>query len=213
MAIRDNRYKFIDGKHYVDKTLASVICNIGIQTLNNYRNREDPPPYDAETRMYPLKELGDWMREFLMFRAAQGGKPRYKDLFRRRGYVHQDDLTATGITGLPGMEGAEFELTEDQDIRLKRLRADALEVKLEESVGNLIPLEDVTMAFTEISTRVKMKLLSLPSSLSPLITGKDDPVEVQEIIEQRVRAVLEELSSDWRQEMSDEDADEVEEQG
>lgn len=201
----------IDGKHYVDKTLAALACGIGVQTLNQYRNRENPPPFDGEHKMYPLKELGEWMRAELMFRKAQGGKPKFKDLFRKHGYIHQDDLQSAQITGLPGVDGNEgdFFLNEDQDVRYKRLRADQLEVKIAESAGQLIPVDEVSIAMTEMVTRVKMKLMSLPTSLSPLISGKDNPIEIQEIIEERVRAALEELSGDWKTEIENANEDEV----
>lgn len=213
MAIRDDRYQFIDGVHYIDKLLAAELAGITPQTLNNYRSKENPPPYHSEYKMYPLKQFGVWMREHLMFRAAQGGKSKYKELFRQRGYIHRSEISGTDskiIGGLPGMDGVEIDITEDQDVRLKRLRADKLELEIRTRAGELIEADSVEIAFAEMISRTKMKLLGLPTSMSPLITGKDDTIEIQAIIEERVRAALEELAGDWRTEIDDEEVEEEE---
>lgn len=201
MPKQTRRFQIIDGRHYVDKVVAAEMLGINEQTLINYRRKPDPPPYNSDLMMYPVGEFCKWMRETYMFKTGKGGAPQFGDLFVRNGYVPK---SVASPTLLPGMT----DTSEDQDTRLKRLKADKMEIELQKITGELIPVDDVSIALSEMLSRVKMKILALPTSLSPLISGKQDPVEIQEIIDDNVRSALEELSSDWRAELNDEEEDE-----
>lgn len=195
------RFKIIDGRHYVDKTVAAEMLGINEQTLINYRRKADPPPYNSDLMMYPVGDFCKWMRETYMFKTGKGGAPQYGDLFARNGYVPKS--TAAPVL-LPGMANPD----EDQDTRLKRLKADKAEIELKKITGELIPVDEIEIAMSEMLSRVKMKILSLPTSISPLISGKQNPIEIQEVIEKNVRSALEELSGDWKAELNDEEEDE-----
>ena len=86
----------------------------------------------------------------------------------------------------------------DAEIRLKTLQADKVEIELKQAAAELIPVDEVTRALTNMAMRVKTRLLRIPTSLAPLITGLTDVHAVQKRLEQDVREALEELSMDWR---------------
>ena len=195
------RFKVIEGSHYIDKTAAADLLGVSEQTLGNYRRRPNPPPFNEELMMYPMRELGVWMREHFMFISGKGGAHKYRDLFKKNGYVPKEDVAPVL---LPGMANPD----EDQDTRLKRLKADKAEIELKKMTAELIPVDEIEIAMSEMLSRVKMKILSLPTSISPLISGKQNPIEIQEVIEKNVRSALEELSGDWKAELDDEEEDE-----
>lgn len=189
--------KFHDGKMYVSADVAAVLCNSAKATLNNWRKQENPPPYNEEIGMYPAAEFGLWIRTEMIFKKGKGG-----------GYPHLPDMTRLpGIAPMPAMPFPSAPTVKpitvaigkhDAEIRLKTLQADKVEMELKQAAGELIPIEDVTHALTNMVMRVKTRLLRLPAALAPLVSGVTDVYGVQKRIEDGVREALDELSDDWR---------------
>jgi hypothetical protein len=187
-----------DGKVYISADAAAILCGTTKVTLINWRNMEHPVPYHEELKAYPLAELGHWMRTELIFKKGKGGA-----------YPWLPDLTrAPGRATMPtvGKQPARVD-KHDADIRLKTLQADKVEMELQQTAGELIPVADVTHALTNMVMRVKTRLLKIPTAIAPLVVGMTDVYGVQERLEDGVREALDELSEDWRDGQDNDDGD------
>lgn len=182
-----------DGKLYVSPDTAAVLCGTTKVTLINWRAQENPPPFNDAIKAYPLAELGVWIRSELIFKKGKGGSyPMLPDLSRIPGRAVMPTLSKPSRVD-----------KNDAEIRLKTLQADKVEMELKQTAGELIPVEDVTHALTNMIMRVKTRLLRIPTSLAPLVTGLSDVYGVQKRLEDGVREALEELSEDWREGQQD----------
>lgn len=178
-----------DGKIYVSQDTAAVMCGTTRVTMLNWRNMENPPPFNDELKCYPLAELGVWLRTEMIFRKGKGGAyPWLPDLNR-----------FPGRAMMPTVSGKPARVDKNEaEIRLKTLQADKVELELKQTAGELIPVEDVTHALSNMVMRVKTRLLRIPTAIAPLVVGLTDVYGVQKRLEDGVREALEELSEDWR---------------
>lgn len=176
-----------DGKTYISPELVALLCDTTTVSLRNWRGQENPPPYNVELDMYPAQELGLWIRKEMIFKRGRGGSyPNLPDLSRIPSHL---------VTALPS--SSTMTTKSDAEIRLKTLQADKVEIELKQMSGELISLDEVTGALSSMVSRIKTKLLRLPSALAPMIVGIPDTHEVQKRMERGVREALEELSQDW----------------
>ena len=77
-------------------------------------------------------------------------------------------------------------------------KARLTELKVHEQEGTLV---NKTEAYAEIFNMYRIirdRLLVLPVSLSPMVLGKENLSDIEHIIEERIRVVLEELSDEGR---------------
>lgn len=81
------------------------------------------------------------------------------------------------------------------DTRIKRARADMLELEREEMMGRYHRAEFVADAIDELIFAVRAKLLALPGKLAPVVVAMDDQAEVSAAIKREVVATLEELAA------------------
>lgn len=180
-----------DGKVYLSADAAAVICGTTKVTLLNWRKMENPPPYDDELKLYPAAALGEWIRKEMIFKKGKGGSYPYLPDIKR--------FPGGGVMPSFGAPKPTVAISKhDAEIRLKTLQAQKVEIELEEMAGRLVPVDQVTTALTNMITRVKTKLLRIPTAVAPLVVGVSDVYAVQERIEDGVREALEELSSNWR---------------
>jgi hypothetical protein len=188
-----------DGKLYVTPDTAAVICGTTKVTLINWRGQENPPPFNDQIKAYPLAELGVWVRTELIFKKGKGGSyPMLPDLSRIPGRA----IMPTGRVKPARID------KNDAEIRLKTLQADKVEMELKQTAGELIPVEDVTHALSNMVMRVKTRLLRIPTAIAPLVVGLTDVYGVQKRLEDGVREALDELSEDWRDGQTEENEDE-----
>jgi hypothetical protein len=179
-----------DGKVYLEPQVAALLCSTTTKTLRDWRYQENPPPYHPDLKMYPATDLGIWIRTELIFKKGRGGTyPNLPDLSR---------IPGRGAMPTGASDSPEPITKNDAEIRLKTLQADKVEIELKQAAAELIPVDEVTRALTNMAMRVKTRLLRIPTSLAPLITGLTDVHAVQKRLEQDVREALEELSMDWR---------------
>ena len=189
--------QLIDGSFYVTVKVASQLCGVGTQTLRNWRDRPSPPPYNKDIDMYPVIELGEWIRTEQIYKQGVGGTFPYKPDFTRYG-----DTIPVVMPGLmPGVASPEPEKRESQKDRYDRLKADKLEIEINEKVGNLVLGDEVLLAMSSIISRVKTRILALPSQLAMTLSHKDDPVDIQDYMEDEIRIAMEELTPDWPREI------------
>lgn len=73
-------------------------------------------------------------------------------------------------------------------------RAERLRIENRKRRGELIEVADAARAWGDLVQNAKSRLLAMPGKLPPLLLGKTDPVELQEIIRGEVYGALTELS-------------------
>lgn len=81
-----------------------------------------------------------------------------------------------------------------EEVRLKRAKADAAELELNELKGSLHSAADVEKITTDLVLAVRSGLLSLPGRLAVDIVEAKDAAEASEIIKKEVYSLLEELA-------------------
>jgi phage terminase Nu1 subunit (DNA packaging protein) len=78
--------------------------------------------------------------------------------------------------------------------RLAHHQANKAELDERETRGELVRAEDVTRAVSDAFRRVRARMLSMPTKLTPVVLGSTDAVEVKEAIEAGVLEALAELT-------------------
>lgn len=84
------------------------------------------------------------------------------------------------------------------EAKLRKLTADAqlAEVKLAQEVGELIKMQDAVNQVSATFSRIRSKLLAIPSNLSGVLYTMDNQREVNEYLDHHIRQILEELIVD-----------------
>ena len=198
--------ELINGTYYINTEAAAQLCGVAKTTLIAWRKQPDAPIYDTELKMYALPDLGDWIRGEQIYKRGKGGVFPWKpDISRFPGTTSVKPTSPT-VTILPGMSRPDdLPLHEDQDERVKRLRGDKIEMELQEKAGELVNGDEVVIVLSSMLSRVKTRLMGLPSSLAAAVTGKLDRIEVQAIIEDKLYSTLDELSTGPLKELTDAD--------
>lgn len=185
--------QLIDGKFYVSQKLACQLCDVAVQTLRGWRDRENPPPYNSEYDMFPVKELGQWIRTEQLYKRGRGNKFPYKpDLTRF------DDYKPTTVNMMPGLEP---KVKESHSDRYDRLKADKMEMELNEKAGTFVLADEVLLAMSSMVSNVKTRLLAIPSQVANTLSLMNDPVKVQTFMEEELHIALEGLTPDWEREI------------
>jgi hypothetical protein len=177
------------GLWYVTPEIAAVITGVTIQTLITWRKQENPPPFNAKLKRYPLAALGEWVRKEQPFKRGRGG-----------GMPHLPDKRR-----LPGGAPDKTPDTKtDQEVRYKKLQADKLEIELMQQAGTLVDVDVVKQLLLTMVARVKSRLRKMPTALAPLVHMEVDVYKVQKELEIGVNDALTELAESW-DELSNED--------
>ncbi len=79
--------------------------------------------------------------------------------------------------------------------RLTRARADIHEATASQMAGDLVPIEQIAEAWTQIITRLRGSLISLPNRAAPLVEHEDNIETIRESLTTIVHEALEELAS------------------
>lgn len=82
----------------------------------------------------------------------------------------------------------------NEEVRLKRAKADTAELELNELKGRLHSAEDVEKITTDLVLAVRSGLLSLPGMLAIDVAEAKNAAEASEIIKKAVHSLLEELA-------------------
>lgn len=173
----------VGSKIYVSQEIAAAVAGVGAATFIRWKKEGKAPAVDEITGMYDAVMLGKWTREVQKFETGKAGR-------QPKGAPDRDVSSKT-----------------DEETRYKKLQADLKELELAERVGSLIPYEDVSTALENMVMRVRTKILRLPVAAAPDIVGVNDVVKVQKTLEQIVRDALDELSTDWRDGIEEDDED------
>lgn len=174
---RAKDFELVNNKPYVSTRVAATVCGVTIQSFNNWRRDENPPPVDNRSGMVSLEELGQWIRSEQVLKPGRGG---------------------TGFPYLPNVDRL-YKNTdvgkEAPETRLKRLQADKVQLELDKSRGLLIPVDEVQQVWSRILSRVRTRLLRLPVATAPFVTGLSDVHQVQQRLSDQVSEALEELAA------------------
>lgn len=73
-------------------------------------------------------------------------------------------------------------------------KAALLKIELDEKAGRLVEAEQVKIAAFNKSRQVRDALLNIPDRISPILAAETDELRVAEILNQEIKAALEELS-------------------
>lgn len=131
--------------------------------------KQENPPPEVKGG-YPAKEFGAWL---CLHRAHKASKSPTKN---------------EPVSSLREAES-----------RLKLAQAIKAERQNEIDAGELLVASDVESAWQNILSRVRSRMLGVPSKVAPLVVSKTDPFEIRTIIETHVRDALQEASDDWRE--------------
>ena len=94
--------------------------------------------------------------------------------------------------------------------RLDRAKANLAELDLAQKEGRLVPASAIEKAWGSIATEIRTRLMSIPASTAPRITGKMSTVEIEAIIREQVDEALNAISGAVViQEDDDPDSDEL----
>jgi hypothetical protein len=86
----------------------------------------------------------------------------------------------------------DLDLTQER-ARLAKAQADKTELQLEVENGNLLPVDEVESVWSDVTTAIRAKLLSLPTRISPQLQDLSQP-EMESVMQEQIYEALEELS-------------------
>lgn len=168
-----------NGDFTLTQEAAGVLAGVTVQTMINWHKQEDAPPRNGDGS-YSAKDFGKWLVEHRGSK-KRGPKPKSRD------------------------EGDESgESFAEAERRLKLAQAIKVERENEVTAGNLIPIDVLEPQWQLILTRVRSRLLKMPTVLAPAVLGNTDAHAIQSIIKDAVTDALTELSEDWRDGKDDE---------
>lgn len=159
------------------------------------RAAENPDPV-PKTPSYPVAAIAKLLllterrvqqlhKEGIIPRSDRG---RYELVPSVQGYIRylQDRAVPQGMsTG---------DLHEEK-ARLTRAQADIAELGLRERAGELVQADEAVLAWEQMLTNCKNKLLSIPSKAAPILAAEGDPAVVQNEIDDFIREALDELQA------------------
>ena len=82
-----------------------------------------------------------------------------------------------------------------QKERHERIKCDLAELELRKKAGELIVAQEVEDELEKMLTAFRAKLLAMPTTLSPELSGTSEPTEIKIILDQAVEEVILELRS------------------
>lgn len=135
----------------------------------------------SERRFYELLDQG------VVDRARPGAYDL--DIVREQYLEHIRGVAAGRTSGPDGLD-----LTAER-ARVAKEQADQLEMKNARDRGELLPRDDVHLAVTDAFTRVRAKLLALPSKVAPTAFGLGTIAELKDAFTRAINEALAELSA------------------
>lgn len=155
---------------------AAGFANISYAQFQRYLDGPYPPPRQ-DNKKFRSDDLGKWLRE----RVAR----------EMRVTIERDPDALDGPQELA---------------RKNKELADKTALENEVRRGELVEAEEVLGKWVRILMKVRTRILSMPTSLAPILAAEDDQASIQDTLEEAVREALSELSEDW-QNYEDEDGE------
>lgn len=105
--------------------------------------------------------------------------------------------TGGGLRGPRAPGGEEIPTTYNEAAALeKHYKAQLAKLEFEQKIGTLVPIADVAQEVEREYTRVRSRLLAIPSKLAPDVALTDDVAECRSLIEAAITDALNELAAD-----------------
>lgn len=82
----------------------------------------------------------------------------------------------------------------DQEVRLKRAKADAQEMENAKTRGELITREDVRQGYVRVATSIRNRFLAMPTRVAPRVVACRTVPEAKQLLDNEVYTILDELS-------------------
>lgn len=187
---------------YLTIAQVAALLGVAIPTVNSWMGDGPLDLKRDENGHFTLAYMGHWIRNCQIKRTA-GGRGRREFPYAPEGW---GPLSTTVV--MPG--GKEFDLGEratknDVEIRLKIAQAEKVEMENEVRAGTLVVADDVVSAWRTILSRVRTRLLKLPTTCAPLVHDDPDMLSIQAKLKEAVNDALDEASEDWRDETREDD--------
>lgn len=128
----------------------------------------DFPPPRLENKKFRSDQLGQWFREKI-----------------------ERDLTPKQSDDPSKINGVHERARKDKE------SADKLALENQVRRGELVEASAIEAAWSMILMRVKTRLMSIPTTLAPLVAIEDDKAQCQDLLDERVREALTELATAW----------------
>ncbi len=167
---------------------AACLANVDPITLGRWGAEDNPPPRDPDGS-YPAKEFGIWMMKYQTRKRGPGSVENYPYAPAPKMVMPLTQPPAT----LTDRQSKQFE-----EIRRTAAQADKLEMENKVAAGQLIPIEEIEPALSEMVARVRNRFLKLPVALATLVLGDNDVYSVEQKLRDGVRDALSEVSVDWK---------------
>lgn len=168
LGLSKTRFIITDGDFLLSQEAAAIMAGVSVQTMINWKKRENPPPFNAKDKTYPARAFGAWLSTHRSSKDTKG---------------HVTPETT-------GFKAAETRLKTAQAIKAERDNALA--------EGLLIEIESARDVWQSILSRVRTRMLKLPTSLALVLSTKTDIHEIQDILKEGVHDALSEASEDWQ---------------
>ena len=149
---------------------AARVAGMHVDTFRKLSQSDFPPPKNANG-FYELEHLGEWLR-------AKTVRDKVQPAL---------DAGAAKLKLDPSQERA----------RKDREMANRLELENKVRRSELIEVATVEAAAIDVVLRVRARLLRLPADMAHQVSGLEDRIDIQELLDSAVREALEELSKSW----------------
>lgn len=180
----------------IELTTAQVAAACGVSVAAIY-NWIDVDLFRNKDGKFMLSEIGEWIRKVQVTKNGKG-----------RGNSYPYAPEGWGPLVAPGSELDDALAPKTKDrIEMRLKEAQAIKVEMENAVraGTLVPVEETVSAWRTILSRVRTRLLKLPTTLAPLVLDDPDVLSIQVKLKTAVDDALSEASEDWREERKDQD--------
>lgn len=177
------------------------LCGVSVQTVRGW-SKEPGWPTMTTDGYYSARLVGDFIRRV---QVTKPGKNNVRNAYpyAPEGWGPIDKSPRVDIPGKP-----EKEDKIEAETRLKVAQANKIELDLAVAEGRLIEVDVVASAWASLLTRVRSRLLKLPSAVAPLVVGDPNMSSIQGKLKDAVHDALNEASVDWRDDSGKEADDE-----
>ena len=167
----EHRIVIVAGDFPLTQEAAAILAGVTVQSIIRWDKQDNPAPRNSDGT-YSAKGFGKWLME--QRSSKRVGAPK----------KNRDDDDGEGQA--------------QAERRLTIAKADKADRENKVAEGLLLPVEEVESSWQTILSRVRGRVLKIPSSVAPLVVGDPDAHSIQSKIKDAVYDALTELSDNWR---------------
>lgn len=189
-----------NGELMVQLAHVADFCGVTVQTVRGWAKEPGWPTMTTDG-YYSARAVGEFIRRVQVTKPGRGGA---KDQFP----YAPDGWGPRPVATPSEPKAAKNEDKNEAETRLKIAQANKIELDLAVAEGKLIEVETVNTAWATLLTRVRSRLMKLPSAVAPLVVGDPNMASIQGKLKDAVYDALNEASVDWRDDKGEEAEDE-----